>query len=263
MSSSTEAIGESTIQSVGFESVERDEEKVKGLALDAATQTHFNGVKDALMEVVKADSQRTQSTSPPAAKNSMITTFQIMKIVMETLRKTSDSGKEMNKLIKKEWEAVSNKQSENNQNAKDNVEGSGKWQWISIAGSQAKFVADKGLLPLATMTLEVAGACGIGRAAGALASLNTNKDAILKVLEGVQGQAGTALNQIGKQTAEMEQYNVGIKEALFSHEVQTHTSEYQNASQQQTSDKQAVDNAADTAKQLIRVQGEILMGKAG
>jgi hypothetical protein len=261
--SSTEAIGENAIQSVGFESVERDEEKVKGLALDAATQTHFSSVKDALMEVAKADAQRTQTVARPAAKNSMITTFKIMKIVMETLRKTSDSGKEMNKLLKKEWEAVSNKQSENNQTAKDNVEGSGKWQWFSIAGSQAKLVADKGLIPIVTMALERAGACGIGRAAGALAYVNANKDAVLKVLEGAQGQVGSVFGQIGKQTAEMEQYNVGIKEALFAHEVQTHTSEYQNASQQQTSDKQAVDNAADTAKQLIRVQGEILMGKAG
>jgi hypothetical protein len=263
MSSSTEAIGESTIQSVGFESVERDEEKVKGLALDAATQTHFNGVKDALMEVVKADSQRTQSTTPPAAKNSMITTFKIMKIVMKTLRKTSDSGKEMNKLIKKEWEAVSNKQSDNHQTAKDNVDGSGNWQLLSVAGSQAHFLTKQGLLPLATTVLEGAGACGIGRAAGALAILNTNKDAILKGIEGAQSQIGSAMGQIGKQKADAVQYDVGIKESLFSHEVQTHTSEYQNASQQQTSDKQAVDNAADTAKQLIRVQGEILMGKAG
>jgi len=59
----------------------------------------------------------------------------------------------------------------------------------------------------------------------------------------------------------MQQYNVGIKDTIFNQEVQTHTSEYQNGSQQENSDKQAVDNAADVAKQLIRVQGEILMGK--
>lgn len=262
--SGTETIAETISPSVSFESIERDEEKVKGLALDAATQAHLSSVKDALVEVAKADSQKMQTVSHPAAKNSMITTFKIMKLVTETLRKTSDSSNEMNKLLKKEWEAVSNKQSENNQTAKDNVEGSGKWQWISIAGSQAKLGADKIILPLAVMTLGVAAHVN-AQAGQALDYIKNdgNRAAFLKILEDAQGQLGSALGQIGKQSAEMEQYNVGIKEALFSHEVQTHTSEYQNGSQQQTSDKQAVDNAADTAKQLIRVQGEILMGKAG
>jgi len=215
--------------------------------------------------VAKADAERTQTVSRPVAKNSMITTFKIMKIVMETLRKTSDSGKEMNKLLKKEWEAVSNKQSENNQTAKENVEGSGKWQVYGMAGGQAKHILH-GLIFTTTSALTYAGVPANGAGwtpAGALNYLNTNKDWMLKGVEGAHSSISSGIQQIGKQTADMQQYEVGIKEALFSHEVQTHTSEYQNASQQQTSDKQAVDNAADTAKQLIRVQGEILMGKAG
>ena len=132
--SSIEAIGESAIQSVD-ESVERDEEKVdKGLAFDTATQTHLNSVK--------------------TAKNSMITTFKIMKIVIKTLRETSDSNKEMNKLLKKEWETVSNKQSENNRAAKDNLESSGRWNYASLVGSQAKLVFDKAAFPVAAFLLQ-------------------------------------------------------------------------------------------------------------
>ena len=254
--SSTETIGENAIQSVGFESVERDEEKVKGLALDAATQTHFSSVKDALMEVAKADAQRTQTVARPAAKNSMITTFKIMKIVMETLRKTSDSGKEMNKLLKQEWEAVSNKQSKNHEKAKASIDGSGIWQ---VASGLAAF-SDKFAGPVLSAAGKGAGRVGWQ---AAVQHINANKDSYIKTMEGAKSTLSSIFGQIGTQTVQVQQYEVGIKESLYSHEVQTHTSEYQNASQQQTSDKQAVDNAADTAKQLIRVQGEILMGKAG
>jgi len=257
--STTEAIGKSTTQSVGFESVERDEERVKGLALDAATLTHFNGVKDALMEVARADSQRTQTSKRPAAKNNMVITFEIMKLVMETLRNTSDSSKEMNKLLKKEWKAVANKQSDNNKSAKENVEGSAKWQYFSLAGSQSKIIFEQALLPFANAVLRQQG--GV-RALEYVAKLAAKKDTISKFLEGAQSQFGSALGKVGESIVQMEQYNVGIKGDVYNHHVQTHSSEYQTGSQQHSSDKQAHDNAADTNKQLIRIQGEILMGKA-
>ena len=271
--SSTEAIGENAVQSVGFESVERDEEKVKGLALDAATQTHFNGMKDALMEVAKADAQKMHGASAPKAKNSMITTFKIMKIVMETLRETSESSKETNKLLKREWKALSDKQSENNQNSMDNAQGNQKWLMLGQMGGFIHYFAQAGVSFGLDKSLASAftAAGGFQRLPGAQAL--TNVGAFLNDAEKVKGgisslekiapQLASGGNSYAQSMTSAEQYNLGVKESLFQHEVQTHTSEYQNGSQQQTSDKQAVDNAADTAKQLIRVQGEILMGKAG
>ena len=271
--SSTEAIGENAIQSVGFESVERNEEKVKGLALDAATQTHFSSVKDALMEVAKADAQKMHGASAPKAKNSMITTFKIMKIVMETLRETSESSKETNKLLKKEWKALSDKQSENNQNSMDNAKGNQKWLMLGQMGGFIHYFAHAGVsLGLdKTLARGFTAAGGFQRLPGT--QVLTNVGAFLNDAEKVKGgisslekiapQLASGGNSYAQSMTSAEQYNLGVKESLFQHEVQTHTSEYQNGSQQQTSDKQAVDNAADTAKQLIRVQGEILMGKAG
>lgn len=264
--SNTEAIGE-MIDSVGFQSMEREEGSAKGLSAEAAAQAHLNGVKDALMEVAKLEVESvSRTTTQRGGKNSMITTFKIMKIVMETLRETSENGKEMSKALKKEWKSIADKQSENNTNSKENVESSGKWQYLSLAGSQAKLLFDKGGVPL------LEGATALNQWAGGplpaaiqdfIQKGIDNKESIKEILGGAQGQIGSAMGQLGKQAADMEQYNLGIKESVFQHEVQTHTSDYQNASQQQTSDSQAVDNAADTAKQLIRVQGEILMGKAG
>jgi len=129
--SNTGTITEKPIQSVGFQSTKRDEE----FSNDLATQAHFSGLKDALMEVVKADSQVVQRPKRQSGKNSMITTFKIMKIVMKTLRETSDCQKEMNKIIKQEWKNVAHKQSDNSKEAKDNIESSGKYQYFSLVGS--------------------------------------------------------------------------------------------------------------------------------
>ncbi|QVL54936.1 MAG: hypothetical protein KFB95_06345 [Simkaniaceae bacterium] len=273
--SSTEAIGKNAVQAVGFEPVEREEEKVKGLALDAATQTHFNSVKDALMEVAKADAQKSHGASAPKAKNSMITTFKIMKIVMETLRESSDSSKETNKLLKKEWKAISDKQSENNQSSMDNVKGNQNWLLLGQAGGFIHYFAHAAVgIGLDKKLGDAFAAVGASqRLVGYGAETLTNIGGFLKdaakvkegisSLKGIAPQLASGGSSFAQNMTQAEQYNLGIKESLFSHEVQTHTSEYQNGSQQQTSDKQAVDNAADTAKQLIRVQGEILMGKAG
>jgi len=272
--SSTEAIGENAVQSVGFESVERDEEKVKGLALDAATQAHFNALKDALMDVAKADAQRMHGASAPKAKNSMITTFKIMKIVMETLRESSESSKETNKFLKGEWKALSNKQSDNNQNSMDNAQGNQKWLLLGQMGGFIHYFAQAGVSfgldkSLATAFTAAGGFQRLPFGAETLTNIGGFLNDAEKVkggissLEKIAPQLASGGNSYAQSMTSAEQYNLGIKESLFQHEVQTHTSEYQNGSQQQTSDKQAVDNAADTAKQLIRVQGEILMGKAG
>ena len=270
--SNTTTIGESTIQSVGFESVEREEGRGKGFAAEAAAQTHLNGVKDALMEVAKAETQRAQEVTRPKGKNSMITTFKIMKIVMETLQKSSEGSKEANKLLKKEWKALSDKQSENNKASYETVNGN---QWY-LAGGQILGFSHYILQGAAGMGLDKGLASGFNSIGGhdfrwnqTFTSIGTYLNDAEKVKEGIKGiekispQLATAGNSYAQSMTSAEQYNLGIKESIFQHEVQTHTSEYQNGTQQQTSDKQAVDNAADTAKQLIRVQGEILMGKAG
>ncbi len=274
---------ENTVQSVGFKSIERDEEKVKGLALDSATMTHFNSVKDALMEVAKADAQKTHGASLPKAKNSMITTFKIMKIVMETLRESSDSSKETNKLIKKEWKAVSDKQSANNLQSKENINGNQNWQLMAVMAGQVHTFASIGVsngwhTPLGKALghfdqngwfkmLNTFGANLQGLSDGKEVNLQKGKEwaenAIKDSLQPLSGSLSKGASDFASAMTQAEQYNLGTKDSLFQHEVQTHTSEYQNTSQQQTSDKQAVDNASDTAKQLIRAQGEILMGKAG
>ena len=258
--SNTGTITEKPIQSVGFQSTKRDEE----FSNDLATQAHFSGLKDALMEVVKADSQVVQRPKRQSGKNSMITTFKIMKIVMKTLRETSDCQKEMNKIIKQEWKNVAHKQSDNSKEAKDNIESSGKYQYFSLVGSQLKLVLQTpGVIPAITRVLSGAAYVGVPKAQYAFDQIITESGRadFLCWAGNSQREIGSFISQIGKQHADMQQYNVGIKDTIFNQEVQTHTSEYQNGSQQENSDKQAVDNAADVAKQLIRVQGEILMGK--
>ena len=212
--SSTEAINDeiATILPIDFESVERDEEKIKGIALDAATQTHFKGVNNALMEVVNADFQRMETTRP-AAKNSMIATFKIMQIVMKTLRKSAESSKAMNKLLKQEWKTVSEQQSANNQAAKKNIDDSGKFQYLSIGVSQAHMLAKKLVVPLTIGILGGAGQYGMHQnvrsgALKALAYVHANQGALLKVVKGAQTQLASALGEVGKQVIAVQQYEL-------------------------------------------------------
>ena len=274
---STEAIGETTLNTVTFEATEREKSSAPGLAAEVAAQAHLNGVKDALMEVARLETSQVDRSSRPKATNSMLTTFKIMKIVMQTLRESSENSKEMNKLLKKEWKALSDQQSKKNEKSWGNANSN---QWYMYAGQFANFShmiaqggVSMGLAGSADGSLVRAfnhlGGFNVPYVSGAMTAAGGYLGDAEKVKEGIStlkglgGNLSSGLTQMGSSLTQAEQYQLGIKESKFQHEVQTHTSEYQNGTQQQTSDNQAVDNAADTAKQLIRVQGEILMGKAG
>jgi hypothetical protein len=260
--SSVKTVSNDQIQPISFQTLKRDEKEINELSLDITTQKHFSGLKDALMEVLKSDSEKTQKSVRPAEKNSMITTFKIMKIVTNTLRKTSECQKETNKLIKQEWKSLSEKQSENNKESFENVKGN---QWYLLAGQLAgvsylagdlavKFGADRFLA-------RASSALNFNSAAECLRNSAWVKER-LSDWKAICPQIASGGNSLAQSMSAGEQYRQSTKGDIFNQEVQTHTSEYQNGAQQENSDKQAVDSAADLAKQLIRVQGEILMGKS-
>jgi hypothetical protein len=267
--STIEASTNTGVDAVGFESMERDDEKSKELAIGAATTTHFAELKGALQEVERAAAEKAGAARARPSKNAMITTFKIMKIVMETLRETSEAGKEANKQIKKEWKAISEKQSQNHLESKENM---GSNQFYTMVPGIMKLVTpyafnslvDSGYHQTLGGTAHwLGGRSGVGEWGQNFMDKPFAEKWVKDDLPGYLDPVTKMGEQITGQFAQTEQYTNAVKESLYQHDVQTCTSDYQNGTQQQTSDKQSVDNAADTAKQLIRVQGEILMGKAG
>ena len=257
----------SEVDSVGYESTPSDDETSKLQITDLATTKHFNELNQALTEVEKVAAEKTGKGRSLPAKNAMITTFKIMQIVMETLRETTEAGKEANKAVKKEWKAVSDLQSANNEASREAVYGNQNYQWVPLALGQLHTIASMAVHynlnePIGK-GLEFLPFEGIKNLGESIQNATRAKEYIKDAVTPFSTHAGKmGQDMLGAWTG-AEQYNLGVKESLYQHEVQTHSSEYQNGSQQQTSDKQSVDNAADTAKQLIRVQGEILMGKSG
>ncbi|MCB1106703.1 MAG: hypothetical protein KDK76_01235 [Chlamydiia bacterium] len=258
----TQAEGIKNISPVSVESTGKIEEHSRGVAAHGAVQTHLNEMNDTLLSLAK-EGDHLKGAERLQAKNSMFTVFKIMRVVMHSLRQSSENGKEMNKILKKEWKGVTEQQSANHEQSRDNVHGTKNYQILGILGSQIHNVVRMGqLMPAAAWMAETIGGT-YGDAAHVWLNNEDNTKWALKQLESMAPTLGQAGNGYAQAMSQAEQYNLGIKESGYQHEVQSHTSEYQNATQQQTSDKQAVDNAADTAKQLMRSQAEILMGRAG
>ena len=186
-------------------------------------------------------------------KNAMITTFKIMKIVMETLRETSEAGKEANKEIKKEWKAISKKQSQNHLESKENM---GSNQFYTMVPGIMKLVTpyafnalvDSGYHQTLGGTAHwLGGRSGVGEWGQKFMEKPFAEKWVKDDLPGYLDPVTKMGEQITGQFAQTEQYTNAVKESLYQHDVQTCTSDYQNGTQQQTSDKQSVDNAADTA----------------
>ena len=245
---------------------------------EIAAQAHLNDLKEALIQVERMVKEPSSKSRTKEAQNGMLTTFKVMQVVMDTLRKSSEASKEQNKIVKKEWGDLSKKQSANNQSSYDNVTGNQKYLLAAqVVGFSPMLLQVANSFHLTTSVgskLTSLGMHGIpyvetwGNFLTALDKTDTktglkNIDALVPKMKDYTQSLSQGGNTYISSMTQAEQYQLGIRESRYQHEVQTHSSEYQNGTQQHNSDSQAVDNASDTAKQLIRVQGEILMGRAG
>ncbi len=195
------------------------------------------------------DTEQVKREDHTGAKNLMFLTFKIMRTVSLAFQDLEKMGKDVSKSTKEEWEYWSKRMSKNSEKGKDNLEGAKVW--LFQAGALAGALAEPGL----QFALKNEGLKQFLEGKGWKSILETG-------VKTVAPQVKDGCNSMMKNLGEVTGQEVGIEGALLQQKTQEFTSNYQNSTGDQSSTKQLVSETGSTLQQLLRIQGEMLTGKA-
>ena len=237
MSEGTRIEGSSP-DAMAVSTLEEDAEKVKHSSAhpsavgekrqtDATAQAVDRETEQAQVEV--AQSRKTYDGTTIKARNPTIVTMLIMQVVTDALKDSSDKTKEISKLEKRIWKHHSDGQSEN----------------FKQGESCQNY---KNLSALSKMTLGIASSYAGERG---IYNFKLLSEGNLKIASDVTGGFGDTFLQ-------QKQMNIQIDEAKFQYKVGHTGSDYQNQSQQVSSDNQMVDSAREKGIQLGRLMVQLI-----
>lgn len=235
-------------------------------------------------ELSEADLALARALGRKKPRNPMITISLIMNIVQKSLKDASDAQKKVNRFRKKEWEGYSKKQAANFREHKEEMEGGtfgtlikglaiGTGQAEGIANFAINFLHNQSNYnPESTTYTGINNNALLGRWLGDNAKawvvnfLNNNdgqltKDGVLSSARNCGPTASRMLEKSQEGKIQIASQGSQVKEAEYQQITGALGSEFGNDTQQQSSDKAAIDNARDTARQLYRTQAEQFMGR--
>ncbi|MCP5504436.1 MAG: hypothetical protein H7A41_04710 [Chlamydiales bacterium] len=198
----------------------------KQVQTDAATQAAERESEQAITEVARG--RKTYEGTTIKARNPIIVTMLIMNVVSDALKDSADKTKEISKLEKRIWKHHSDGQSAN---------------WKQGEKCQLWMMGGKGV----SMALGVASSYA-GKEGSWVKALNQDN---LKTASGISGSLSDSVFQ-------QAQMNIQIEESKFQFKVGHTGSDYQNQSQQVSSDNQMVDSAREKGIQLGRLMVQLI-----
>lgn len=174
-------------------------------------------------------SRKTYEGTNIRARNPIIVTMLIMQLVTDSLKDAADKTKEITKLNKQAWKLYSDGQSENFKKGE-------AAQNFAVAGKIVKLGCDL-----------IAPKCK-GKN---FAFFNLSKETVIN-------GAGTLFDQIGSNYPQQKATEIQIEQAKFEHKVGHASTDYQNQSQQLSSDNQMVDSAREKNIQIGRLMAQLI-----
>lgn len=193
----------------------------------ATRQTSDRETEQLQVEVAK--SRKTYEGTNIKARNPIIVTMLIMQVVTEALKDSADKTKEITKIEKRIWKHHSDGQSAN-------FKQSEKCQQWMMGGKVIKTV------------LDLAASKYKGQA---LPYFNFDAETSLSGL-------GTLSGGFADSVFPQEQQRIQIEDAKFQYKVGHSNTDYQNQSQQLSSDNQMVDSAREKSNQLGRLMVQLI-----
>ncbi|QVL56826.1 MAG: hypothetical protein KFB93_05425 [Simkaniaceae bacterium] len=194
---------------------------------DATAQASDRTSEQAQVEVAK--SRKTYEGTNIKARNPIIVTMLIMQVVTEALKDSADKTKEVTKIEKRIWKHHSDGQSENYK------QGEKCQQWM-MGGKGAKMALDLAATRFKGQNLPI---------------FNFDAETSLSGL-------GTLSGGFADSVFPQEQQRIQIEDAKFQYKVGHTGSDYQNQSQQVSSDNQMVDSAREKSIQLGRLMVQLI-----
>ena len=198
----------------------------KQVQTDAAIKAAERESEQAKTEVARG--RKTYEGTAIKSRNPIIVTMLIMNVVSDALKDSADKTKEISKLEKRIWKHHSDGQSAN---------------WKQGEKCQQWMMGGKGL----SMALGVASSYA-GKKGSWVKGLNQDN---LKTASGITGSLSDSVFQ-------QAQMNIQIEESKFQFKVGHTGSDYQNQSQQVSSDNQMVDSAREKGIQLGRLMVQLI-----